>query len=115
MMEFNPIILVDIILGSMFIWHIVESMLISRRSHLMLKKHCDCKVTSFKILCNRAFGVERMSPVKMVTTTFLIFSLLLLAMHGTFFGLVGFIYIGTIGIAKICFSISTRFHPPIHS
>ena len=100
----------DIFLGSMLIMHIMNSVVISRRNHRMLKKRCGCSMTTLNILCNRVFGTERMGWVKMTTTTLLIGAFLMLTIYGSFFGLVGFVTAGIIGMTKICYSIQSRLN-----
>lgn len=110
MNELKLIEFLDTFLGSMLIMHIINSVVMSRRSHRMLKEHCGCSMTTLNILCNRVFGTEQMSWVKMTTTTILIGAFLMLTIYGSFFGLIGFVVAGVVGITKIWYSIQSRLH-----
>lgn len=110
MTELNVIAFLDIMLGSMVILHIMNSIVISRRHHKMLKNKCGCRMTTFKILCNRMLGPEQMGWFKMTSTTLLIGAFLMLTLYGSFFGLISLATVGVLGAAKIYYSLHAHIY-----
>lgn len=109
------ITILDVLLALMLVIHISNLSIGCKRRILKIqrfygKRSNVVNMGYFRLLCNSLFGSEKMGWTKITASTLLIVSFVLLALHGSIFGLVGLVTVGVLGLVKIYHSLMTRYY-----
>ena len=112
MTKIDVINIIDLLLATMLVFHIVESTISSRRRlnrmARLSKLNGKKQMGIFRILCNRLYGAEEISIGKIGGIMIMALSFLMLSLHGSLFGLIGLIISCTLGGVKVYYSIKSR-------
>lgn len=112
MTRLDIINIIDLLLASMLVYHVIAPMLSSRRDFRRMTRLAKLsgkgQIGFFRILCNRIYGPEEMSLGKTGVIVIMALSFLMLSLHGSLFGFIGLIISCTLGGVKVYYSMKSR-------